>query len=111
MKTKPKHPTRSKTARHSGRADNDTNKQRTYQIGFSYLQRGVRFIVARSSVEAREKARLIPMTEEGFWKPHDWPESYTVEEIDFVELGKIPENASILRIPDPNKPGSEPRQP
>ena len=108
MKTKPNSPTRSKSVRHNGRANNDTNKPTKYQVTFHYEQTGVRFIEAATPAEAREAARHIPMAEKGFWK--DMPEAYTVEEIVPVADDEMPEDASILPIPDEMRHNANRRQ-
>jgi hypothetical protein len=108
MKTKPNSPTRSKSARHNGHADNDTNKPVKYQVTFSYKQRGIRFIEAATPAEARENAQLIQRAEKGFWK--DCPETYTVEEIVPVADYEMTIEADVLPIPDWLKSKSNRRQ-
>jgi hypothetical protein len=103
MKTKHPTPTRSKSARHNGRADNDTNKPTKYQVAFSYAQRGLRIIEARTPAEAREKAKHISVLQKNFWQ--DMPEAYTVEEIFPLGSNEIPRD--VLEVKTPDQPQSE----
>jgi hypothetical protein len=73
MKTKHNSPTRSKSARHNGRADNDKNPLFKYEAELYWTQhnRATVIIEARSLAEAEKKADQLSSEDIDDWNPFD----------------------------------------
>lgn len=88
MKTKHNSPTRSKSARHNGKAGNDTNPGCQYEVELHWTQhnRATVTIQAKSLEAARQKANRIRSDEVDDWDPFDG--EMDVDSVRLVEGGQ-----------------------